>query len=133
MRPELAAFVDWLRESGRMAEVNYPRLVHQVVDLLGHAGFIAHNRYDLHKLACATEGVPAHPEAAVRDHQDAVALASLLEDLLALARFVATTPYGSSWPPVCSPTRRSTTGSTRPHFLRGAHRSCLLARCQAGL
>jgi hypothetical protein len=30
MRPELAALVDWLRESSRMAEVNYPRLVHQM-------------------------------------------------------------------------------------------------------
>jgi hypothetical protein len=87
MRPELAALVDWLRESGRMAEVNYPRLVHQVDDLLGHAAFIAHDRYDLDRLACATEGVQAHLEAAVRD-QDAVALASLLEHLLALARFV---------------------------------------------
>jgi hypothetical protein len=87
MRPELAALVDWLRQSGRMAEVNYPRLVHQVADPLGHAAFIAHDRYDLDRLACATEGVQAHLEAAVRD-QDAVALASLLEHLLALARFV---------------------------------------------
>jgi hypothetical protein len=71
-----------------MAEVNYPRLGHQVVDLLGHAAFIAHDRYDLDRLACTTEGVQAHLEAAVRDHQDAVALASLLEDLPALARFV---------------------------------------------
>jgi hypothetical protein len=87
MRPELTALVDWLRESGRMAEVNYPRLGHQVVDLLGHAAFIAHVWYDLDRLACATEGVQAHFEAAVRD-QAAVALALLLEDLPALARFV---------------------------------------------
>ena len=87
MRPELAALVDWLRESGRMAEVNYPRLVHQVDDLLGHAAFIAHDRYDLDRLACATEGVQTHLEATVRD-QDAVALTLLLEALLALARFV---------------------------------------------
>jgi hypothetical protein len=87
MRPELAALVDWLRESGRMAEVNYPRLVHQVDDLLGQAAFIAHDRYDLDRLACATEGVQTHLEATVRD-QDAVALALLLENLLALARFV---------------------------------------------
>ena len=87
MRPELAALVDWLHESGRKAEVNYPRLVHQVDDLLGHAAFIAHDRYDLDRLACATEGVQTHLEATVRD-QDAVALTLLLEALLALARFV---------------------------------------------
>lgn len=87
MRPELAALVDWLRESGRMAGVDYSRLAHQVLDLLGHAAFIAHDRCDLDRLASATEGVQAHLEAAVRD-QDAVALALLLEDLLALTRFV---------------------------------------------
>ena len=31
MRPELTALVDWLRSSGRMADVDYGRLLHEIV------------------------------------------------------------------------------------------------------
>jgi hypothetical protein len=47
MRPELAALVDWLRCSGRMAEVDYGRLLPEVVAIGWRATFMAGGHGDV--------------------------------------------------------------------------------------
>jgi hypothetical protein len=118
MRPELTALVNWLRSSGRMADVDYGRLLHEIVAIGWRAAFMAAGHGHVEGLTSAARAVQTHLEATVVDH-DPAALAFLLEGLIPLTRFVGDNPYGSSSPSVCSPTRRSSTGSTRQ---RGATR-----------
>ena len=91
MRPELAAVVDRLRSSDRMAHVHYGRLLHEVVAIGQRAAFMASGQGDVDTLTCAARTVQTHLEAAVVDH-DPAALALLLEGLIPLARFVGDNP-----------------------------------------
>jgi hypothetical protein len=91
MRPELAAFVDWLRSSGRMAEVDYGRLLHEVIEIGQWAAFMAGSRGHVDPLTNAGRTIQMHLRAAIIDH-DPAALALLLEGLIPLARFVGDNP-----------------------------------------
>jgi hypothetical protein len=91
MRPEFAVLVDWLRVSGRTAEVDYQRLLHDVVVIARRAAFMAGGQVDVDTLTSAARTVQAHLRAAVVDH-DPAALALLLEGLIPLARFVGANP-----------------------------------------
>ena len=68
MRPELAVLVDWLRISGRMAEVDYPRLLHDVFALTRRAALLTDGQVDVDTLARACDAVQTHLAAAVREH-----------------------------------------------------------------
>jgi hypothetical protein len=91
MRPELAVLVDWLRVSGRVAQVDYGRLLHEVLVIGRRAAFMASGHGDVDTLTSAGRIVQTHLRAAVVDH-DPVALALLLEGLIPLARFVGDNP-----------------------------------------
>jgi hypothetical protein len=91
MRPELAVLVDWLRVSGRTAEVDYQRLLHDIVVIARRAAFMAGGQVDVDALTSAARTVQAHLRAAVVDH-DPAALALLLEGLIPLAHFVGDNP-----------------------------------------
>jgi hypothetical protein len=91
MRPELAALVDLLRVSGRTAEVNYPRLLHDVVALARRAALLTDGQVDVETLARACDAVQTHRAAAGREH-DPAALALLLEGVLLLARALGYNP-----------------------------------------
>jgi hypothetical protein len=91
MRPELAVLVDWLRVSGRMAEVDYPRLLHDVVALARRAALLTDGQVDLDTLARACDAVQTHFVAAGREHDPAV-LALLLEGVILLARALGYNP-----------------------------------------
>ena len=114
MRPELTTLADWLCSSGRMAHVHYGRLLREVQQILERTLFMINGstNIDVEGLASALPTVDTHLEAAVVDH-DPAALVFLLEGLIPLRASSATTRYDSSWLPVCSPTRRSTTGPPR--------------------
>jgi hypothetical protein len=53
MRPELAAIVDWLRASGRMAEVDYGRLLYEIVVIGWRAAIAAGGYGDVEELTSA--------------------------------------------------------------------------------
>ena len=91
MRPELAVLVDWLRSCGRMADVDYGRLLHEVLAIAWRATIKASGHGDVDTLTSAGRTVQTHLRAAVVDH-DPVALALLLEGLIPLARFVGDNP-----------------------------------------
>jgi hypothetical protein len=91
MRPELAALIDWLRSSGRMAQVHYGRLLHEVIEIGWRAAFMASGHGDVDTLTRAGRTVQTHLRATVVDH-DPAALALLLEGLIPLARFVGDNP-----------------------------------------
>jgi hypothetical protein len=93
MRPELAALVDWLRSSDRMAHVHYGRLLREVQQTLERTLFMINGSTDsdAEGLASAIRTTEMHLEAAVVDH-DPAALAFLLEGLIPLARFVGDNP-----------------------------------------
>jgi hypothetical protein len=91
MRPEFAVLVDWLHVSGRTAEVDYPRLLHDVVAIARRAAVLTDGQVDLDTLARACDAVQTHLAAAVRDH-DAAARALLLEGVIPLARALGYNP-----------------------------------------
>jgi hypothetical protein len=91
MRPERAALVDWLRSSGRMADVDYGRLLHEIVAIGWRAAFMAAGHGHVEGLTSAARAVQTHLEATVVDH-DPAALAFLLEGLIPLTRFVGDNP-----------------------------------------
>jgi hypothetical protein len=91
MRPELTALVNWLRSSGRMADVDYGRLLHEIVAIGWRAAIKASGQGDVDTLTSAARTVQTHLGATVLDH-DAAALAFLLEGLIPLARFVGDNP-----------------------------------------
>jgi hypothetical protein len=91
MRPEIAALGDWLRVSGRVVQVDYGRLVHEVLAIGRRATFKASGQGDVETLTSAGRTVQTHLRAAVVDH-DPAALALLLEGLIPLARFVGDNP-----------------------------------------
>jgi hypothetical protein len=91
MRPELAALVDWLRSCGRMAEVDYGRLLHEVVAIGWRGAIAASGHGDVEELTSAARAIQTHLRAAVVDH-DPAALALVLEGLIPLARFVGDNP-----------------------------------------
>ena len=91
IRPELAALVDWLRSSGRMADVDYGRLLHEIVAIGWRAAIAASGHDDVEELTSAARAVQTHLRAAVIDH-DPAALALVLEGLMPLARFVGDNP-----------------------------------------
>ena len=93
MRPELAALADWLSCSGRMAHVDYGRLLREVIAILERTLFMVNGstNVDVEGLGSALHTVDTHLEAAVVDH-DPAALVFLLEGLMPLARFVGDNP-----------------------------------------
>ena len=91
MRPEFAILVDWLRVSGRMAEVDYARLLHDVVALTRRAALLTDGQVDVDTLTRACDAVQAHLAAAVREH-DAAAQALLLQGVVLLARGLGYNP-----------------------------------------
>ena len=91
MRPACAALVDWLRSSGRMAEVDYGRLLYEVVAIGWRAAIFASGHGDVEGLTSAGRTIQTHLRATVVEH-DPAALASLLEGLIPLARFVGDNP-----------------------------------------
>jgi|SRR2546423_52607 len=91
MRSEFTALVDGLHVSGRMAEVDYGRLLHEIVVIGWRATIKASGHGHVDTLTSAARSVQTHLEAAVVDH-DPAALALLLEGLIPLARFVGDNP-----------------------------------------
>ena len=91
MRPALAAIADWLGSSGRMAEVDYGRLLYEVVAIGWRAAIAASSHGDVEELTSAARAVQTHLRAAAVDH-DPPALALVLEGLITLARFVGDNP-----------------------------------------
>jgi hypothetical protein len=91
MSPELVAIADWLRSRDRMAEVDYGRLLHEVVAIGWRATFMAARHGDVDTLTSAARSVQTHLGAVVLDH-DPAALSLLLEGLITLARFVGDNP-----------------------------------------
>jgi hypothetical protein len=91
MRPELAVLADWLRVSGRAAQVDYPRLLHDVVALARRAALPRDGQVDLDTLARACDAVQTQLAAAVRDH-DAAARALLREGVIPIVRALGYNP-----------------------------------------
>jgi hypothetical protein len=93
MRPELAAVVDWLRSSDRMAHVHYGRLLREVIAILERTLFMVHGStdVDVEGLASALRTIDMNLETTVVDH-DPAALVLLLEGLIPLAHFVGDNP-----------------------------------------
>jgi hypothetical protein len=91
LRPALAAIADWLRSSGHMAEVDYGRLLYEVVAIGWCAAIKAGAQGDVATLTSAARTVQTHLRATILDH-DPVALALVLEGLISLARFVGDNP-----------------------------------------
>jgi hypothetical protein len=90
-RPELAVLVDWLRVSGRVAQVDYPRLLHDVVALARRAALPRDGQVDLDTLACACDAVQTQLAAAAGDH-DAAARALLREGVIPIVRALGYNP-----------------------------------------
>jgi hypothetical protein len=91
LRPELAVLNDWLRVSGRTAEVDYPRLLHDGVALARRAALRTDGQVDVDTRACACDAVQRHLAAAVRVH-GAAALALLLNGVIPLTRALGYNP-----------------------------------------
>ena len=91
MRPELVTLADWLRSSGRMADVDFGRLLHEIVAIGWCAAIKAGTQGDVDTLTSAARTVQTHLQATILDH-DPAALALVLEGLIPLARFVGDNP-----------------------------------------
>jgi hypothetical protein len=74
-----------------MAEVDYGRLLYEVIAISWRAAIKASDHGDVDTLTGAARAVQTHLEATVLDH-DPAALALLLEGLIPLARFVGDNP-----------------------------------------
>jgi hypothetical protein len=91
LRPERAVLVDWLRVSGRTAEGDDQRLLHDVVTIARRAALLTDGQVDVEELRGTARSVQTQLRAALVDH-DPAALALLLQGLIPLARFVGDTP-----------------------------------------
>ena len=91
MSSERAALVDWLRSSGRMADVDFGRLLHEIVANGWCAAIKAGTQGDVDTLTSAARTVQTHLRATILDH-DPAALALVLGGLISLARFVGDNP-----------------------------------------
>jgi hypothetical protein len=74
-----------------MAEVDYGRLLYEVVAIGWRAAIAASSHGDVEELTSAARAVQTHLRAAAVDH-DPPALALVLEGLITLARFVGDNP-----------------------------------------
>jgi hypothetical protein len=119
-RSELAVLVDWLRVSGRTAEVDYQRLLHDVVAIARRTALLTDGQVDVDTLTSAARSVQTQLRAAIIDY-DPAALALLLEGLIPLARFVGDNPLRLLVASGVLATRTSTTGPPRQRVRTRLH------------